>query len=101
MRRLALLLALPIVAAAQGPAAPDSPPPVMREFRGLWIATVNNLDWPSRPGLSTMEQQRELLSILDRAAAVKLNAIVFQVRPEADALYASKYEPWSRYLTGR
>ena len=97
------MLALPLIAAAQTPVAPDSlrAPAVMREFRGMWVATVNNLDWPSRSNLSTAEQQQELLAILDRAAALKMNAIIFQVRPEADALYASKYEPWSRYLTGR
>jgi uncharacterized lipoprotein YddW (UPF0748 family) len=92
-----LILALSVQAATS-----DSlPPPVMREFRGLWVATVNNMDWPSRSDLTTAEQQQELLAIIDRAAALKMNAIVFQVRPEADALYASSYEPWSRYLTGR
>jgi uncharacterized lipoprotein YddW (UPF0748 family) len=103
MRRILALLALPIVAAAQSAPVPDSvcPPPIMREFRGVWVATVNNMDWPSRQDLSTEDQQRELLAILDRAAELKMNAIVFQVRPEADALYASRYEPWSRYLTGR
>lgn len=103
MRSIAALLALPLVAAAQSAAVPDSleAPEVMREFRGVWVATVNNIDWPSRSDLSTDEQQQELLAILDRAAALKMNAIVFQVRPEADALYESKYEPWSRYLTGR
>ena len=45
------------------------PPPVTREFRGVWVATVNNLDWPSRSDLTTTEQQRELLAILDRAAS--------------------------------
>lgn len=77
------------------------PPPVKREFRAMWVATVNNIDWPSRPNLSTAEQQQELLAIIDRAASLRMNGIVFQVRPEADALYASPYEPWSRYLTGR
>jgi uncharacterized lipoprotein YddW (UPF0748 family) len=102
MRLTAVLLALPLAAAARAQAVPDSivPPPVMREFRGLWVATVTNMDWPSRTGLSTEDQQRELLAIIDRAAQLKMNAIVFQVRPEADALYASPYEPWSRFLTG-
>ena len=103
MRCTAVLLALSLpLAAARAQAASDSlvPPPVMREFRGVWVATVTNMDWPSRAGLSTEEQQRELLAILDRAAQLRMNAIVFQVRPEADALYASKYEPWSRFLTG-
>ncbi len=76
------------------------PPKPMREFRGVWVATVNNIDWPSKRGLSTAEQKAELLAILDRAAQLKLNAIIFQVRPACDAMYASKIEPWSEYLTG-
>ena len=72
----------------------------MREFRAVWVATVRNMDWPSRSDLTAGEQQQELLAILDRAAQLQMNAIVLQVRPEADALYASRYEPWSRYLTG-
>jgi uncharacterized lipoprotein YddW (UPF0748 family) len=101
MRLAVALLALPVLA-AQPQGNPDSlrPPPVAREFRGVWVATVRNLDWPSRSGLSTTEQQQELLAILDRAASLRMNAVVFQVRTEADALYKSAYEPWSRYLTG-
>src|SRR6185503_5461665 len=79
----------------------QEPPPTPREFRGAWVATVGNIDWPSRPTLNTWDQQRELLAILDRAVALKLNTIVFQIRPGADALYASPYEPWSQFLTGR
>jgi hypothetical protein len=81
------------------PAAVDAPA-VAREFRGAWVASVANIDWPSRPGLSTWEQQAELVAILDRAAALRLNAVILQVRPAADALYDSPYEPWSEYLTG-
>jgi uncharacterized lipoprotein YddW (UPF0748 family) len=81
--------------------APPPPPPIRREFRGAWIASVANIDWPSVPGLSTREQQDELVALLDRAAALRLNAVILQVRPAADALYASQYEPWSEYLTGR
>jgi uncharacterized lipoprotein YddW (UPF0748 family) len=77
------------------------PPPLPREFRGVWIATVDNIDWPSAPGLPVAQQKAELLGLFDRAAALGLNAIVFQVRPSADALYDSKLEPWSSYLTGR
>ena len=95
----AALLLAPATVAAQA-ADSSAPPPVPREFRAAWVATVANIDWPSRPGLTTRQQQDELLSILDRAAAMKLNAIVFQVRPAADALYASKLEPWSYFLTG-
>jgi uncharacterized lipoprotein YddW (UPF0748 family) len=76
---------------------PPSPP---REFRGAWIATVGNIDWPSKPGLPVAEQKAELISLLDRAVQLKLNAVIFQVRPASDALYASPLEPWSEYLTG-
>jgi uncharacterized lipoprotein YddW (UPF0748 family) len=75
-------------------------PPVQREFRGVWLVSVGNMDWPSRPGLPVAQQKSELIAILDRAAALNLNAVVFQVRPSADALYASKIEPWSAFLTG-
>ncbi|HEU4628295.1 MAG TPA: family 10 glycosylhydrolase [Gemmatimonadaceae bacterium] len=78
----------------------DRLPEVPREFRGVWVASVGNIDWPSEPGLSTQQQQMELLAILDRAVALHLNAVILQVRPAADALYASPYEPWSEYLTG-
>ena len=76
------------------------PPPPIREFRGVWVATVGNSCWPSKSGLSTQQQQAELIAILDRAVALKMNAIVFQVRPACDALYQSSIEPWSEYLTG-
>jgi uncharacterized lipoprotein YddW (UPF0748 family) len=79
----------------------DAPYPALkREFRGVWIASVANIDWPSRPGLTTAEQQGELIAMLDRAVEAGLNGIVLQVRPAADALYESPYEPWSEYLTG-
>lgn len=79
--------------AAGAPAAP-------REFRAAWVATVANIDWPSRRGLSTAEQQAEARAMLDTAAALKLNAVIFQVRTGADALYDSKLEPWSEFLSG-
>ena len=81
-------------------ALPQAPPVIAREFRAAWIASVNNIDWPSRPGLSTEVQQAELLGILDRAVQLNLNALILQVRPAADALYSSAIEPWSAYLTG-
>ncbi len=79
---------------------PDMFPEVSREFRAAWVATVANIDWPSRPGLSADSQKTEIIAILDTAAALKLNAIVLQVRPQCDALYESDLEPWSYYLTG-
>ncbi|HEY3266241.1 MAG TPA: family 10 glycosylhydrolase [Armatimonadota bacterium] len=81
-------------------AAPPELPAVPREFRGAWIATVGNIDWPTR-GASTAQQKSELIAMLDKAAALHLNAVIFQVRPAADALYDSNLEPWSEYLTGR
>ncbi|WP_405579336.1 glycoside hydrolase family 10 protein [Streptomyces sp. NBC_01190] len=71
-----------------------------RELRGMWIATVANTDWPSAPGLTPAEQRAELLGLLDLAVERRLNAVMFQVRPTADAFWPSPYEPWSRYLTG-
>jgi len=64
------------------------------------VATVGNIDWPSRSDLTVSEQRAELLAILDRAVQLRLNTIIFQVRPACDALYASPIEPWSEYLTG-
>jgi uncharacterized lipoprotein YddW (UPF0748 family) len=77
------------------------PPRIAREFRGVWVASVRNLDWPSRPGLPPSLARAELIALLDRAAAMGLNAVLFQVRPAGDALYESKIEPWSEYLTGK
>jgi len=71
-----------------------------REFRAVWVATVNNIDWPSKPGLSTDEQKKEAIAILDMHAKDRMNAIIFQVRPASDAFYQSELEPWSRYLSG-
>ena len=105
-RWLRLGSALAVIAAALTTQAADYaastvvPPSPMREFRGAWVATVANIDWPSRKTLSTQEQKAELLAILDRAAQLNLNVIVFQVRPACDAMYASRIEPWSEYLTG-
>lgn len=71
-----------------------------REFRAVWVATVFNINFPSGQGLSAAAQQDELRALLDVAQGTGLNAVVFQVRPESDALYPSSLEPWSRYLTG-
>jgi uncharacterized lipoprotein YddW (UPF0748 family) len=85
------------------PEAPVDAIPVAapREFRGLWVATVSNLDFPSRRGLPPDQARAELAAIAETARLRGFNALVFQVRPEGDALYASTLEPWSRYLTGR
>jgi uncharacterized lipoprotein YddW (UPF0748 family) len=70
------------------------------EFRGAWIASVVNIDWPSAKGLSTAQQQSEFIKILDMHKRNGLNAVVVQIRPAGDAIYKSDYEPWSEYLTG-
>ena len=71
------------------------------EFRGVWIATVENIDWPSKKTLSSDEQKAEFIRILDMHKRNGMNAIVMQIRPVADAFYPSQLEPWSEYLTGQ
>ncbi|BAZ84383.1 glycoside hydrolase family 10 protein [Dolichospermum compactum] len=71
-----------------------------REFRGAWVATVWNSDWPSKPGLSVEQQKAELVAIIKQLQALNFNALVLQVRPEGDAVYASELEPWSAWITG-
>ncbi|HEY0745013.1 MAG TPA: family 10 glycosylhydrolase [Chryseosolibacter sp.] len=71
-----------------------------RELRAAWIATVVNIDWPSRKGLSAHEQQAEYVKLLDMLKSIGMNAVIVQVRPTADAFYPSSYEPWSEYLSG-
>jgi uncharacterized lipoprotein YddW (UPF0748 family) len=72
----------------------------MKEFRAAWIATVANINWPSKPGLTTEQQQQEAITQLDFLQKHNFNAVILQVRPHADALYKSDIEPWSYYLTG-
>lgn len=75
-------------------------PKAMREFRAAWVATVDNINWPSKPGLSSEEQQKEAIDLLNFLQQHHFNAVILQVRPQADALYKSYIEPWSYYLTG-
>jgi uncharacterized lipoprotein YddW (UPF0748 family) len=93
----------PVVVAAPIEGVIDSTheiPPMPREARGVWVASVSNMDWPSRPGLPTDSQQAELRAILDHVKQLRMNLVILQVRPAGDALYASALEPWSEYLTG-
>ncbi|WP_452835669.1 glycoside hydrolase family 10 protein [Streptomyces liangshanensis] len=88
-------------ALADGPVGPEGRHRApRRDLRGMWVATVTNRDWPSRPGLTAAQQRAELIAHLDMAVTRNLNTVVFQVRPTADALWPSPYEPWSQYLTG-
>jgi uncharacterized lipoprotein YddW (UPF0748 family) len=99
---VSLVLGLPgSIATAAFVGAPVSPPELQREYRGAWIATVANIDWPSSPALTPQQQRAELIAIMDRAVELKLNTLIFQVRPGCDALYRSQIEPWSEYLTGK
>ena len=82
---------MPIVAGAQ----------TKPEFRGVWVATVENIDWPSSKNLSTEQQKAEFIALLDMHKANGINAMVVQIRPSTDAFYPSPYEPWSEYLTGK
>ena len=102
MRGLLLALGLALAACTTADTKPDAPAevPVLREFRGAWVAAVANIDWPSRAGLPVAQQQEEIVRIVERARSIGLNALIVQVRPAADALYESPFEPWSEYLTG-
>ncbi|MEN8122515.1 MAG: family 10 glycosylhydrolase [Bacteroidota bacterium] len=71
-----------------------------REMRAVWIATVGNIDWPSKRGLSPVQQRQEFIEILEMHKKNNMNAVVVQIRPSADAFYPSEYEPWSVWLTG-
>jgi uncharacterized lipoprotein YddW (UPF0748 family) len=71
------------------------------EIRGAWVASVHNINFPSRSGLPAEAQKAEIIRILDTARQAGLNALMVQVRPESDALYPSSLEPWSKYLTGQ
>lgn len=72
-----------------------------REFRAAWIATVSNIDFPSKPGLPSIQQQQEFINRLDQLQHLGCNAVIVQIRPAADAFYESSLEPWSRFLTGK
>ncbi len=71
------------------------------DMRAAWVASVYNINFPSKSGLSAEAQRREIAQICEIAKSVGLNALMVQVRPECDALYESRYEPWSRFLTGK
>lgn len=107
--RAAALLAVAVLAVVlggcalqppRGATASDEPPPLPREFRGVWIATVANIDWPSQRGLPVAAMRAEMQRAIDTVRRLQLNAIILQVRPAADAIYPSALEPWSEYLSG-
>jgi uncharacterized lipoprotein YddW (UPF0748 family) len=96
-----LLLSLSSLVSAQSfSPSRERPPAVPREFRGAWSACVYNIDWPSRKGMSAASQQSELRAILNKMQSLNMNALIFQVRPNADAVYRSSLEPWSSWISG-
>ena len=105
LRRTFSLLALlaGTRALSQVPQLLTDPPAVPREFRAAWMTPIWDRgfkDWPSVPGLSPDSQRAELRTMLDRAAAIGLNAVILHVRLAGDALYPTKYAPWSSMLSG-
>ena len=71
------------------------------EFRGVWIASVDNIDWPIKGMTDPQSQRDEFIKLLDMHKKNGMNAVIVQVRPAADAFYPSQYEPWSEWLTGK
>ncbi|MCF0248387.1 MAG: family 10 glycosylhydrolase, partial [Synergistes sp.] len=71
------------------------------KMRGVWVATLANLDYPTKPTTNPQALMSQADKILDQAAAANFNAVFLQVRPDSDALYKSEIFPWSRYLTGK
>jgi len=98
MMRRFILCALILLFGASLIASDNSSP--KREFRGAWIATVVNLDWPNSRLDNTNSQKQQLITMLDNLSVAGINAVMFQIRTECDALYDSPYEPWSYWLTG-
>ncbi len=94
---LFVLIVLPLFSIAQNTTkiAPK------REFRGVWVASVSNIDWPSKQGLTADQQKQELIAILEQHKKSGLNAVMLQIRPTADALYAKSRELWSHWLMGK
>jgi len=70
------------------------------EMRAVWIATVNNIDWSPKDEYEPYRQREAMLRILDTLEVLKINTLIFQIRPTSDAFYLSQYETWSRFLTG-
>jgi uncharacterized lipoprotein YddW (UPF0748 family) len=91
--------AAPVLTPTEATCVTDPATP-KRQLRAMWIASVANIDWPSRPGLNEEQLKAEYRSWLDLARRLNHNAVVVQVRPTADAFWPSPYEPWSEWLTG-
>lgn len=97
MKQLKLILFLLSAFLLHQPPAQAQP---KYEFRAAWIATVNNIDWPSKKGLPVLIQKLEFIQMLDKLQSIGMNAVVVQIRPATDAFYPSSFEPWSEFLNG-
>ena len=97
---VSLFLLVCLLAGSFGSIAVQAAGSVDKDFRAVWVSTVLNLDYPSKKALTVDQMKQEVRDTIARAKAVGLNAIVLQVRPNADALYKSDLFPWSEYLTG-
>lgn len=98
---LSLVLLSSIEVSAQRITSSYAPPAPPVEFRGVWVATVSNIDWPSKPGLSNAKMKEELRELVTHVHKSGFNAVIFQVRPSCEVIYPSKLEPWSEVLTGK
>lgn len=98
--KLKLILFLVLCYCLDGAAQQIDPTSHKRQFRGVWIASVHNLDWPSKPGLSVRKIKKEYIKQIEKLKELGMNAVIVQIRPTGDAFYPSTYEPWSEFLTG-
>ena len=96
MKKPILFAAVCFFAVASLPVQAETP-----KLRGVWVSTVANIDFPSKPGVSVDQMKREADTYLDTAKALGFNAVIFQTRPMGDAMYPSKIYPWSGFLTGK
>lgn len=89
-----------------GKDVPETPPPggggefemPAKEFRAVWLATVGKMDWPASFDMATQKEQ--YIQYLELFRQYNINAVVVQIRPTADAFYASSFEPWSEFIAG-
>ena len=79
----------------------NEPLPPKREFRGVWIATVNNIDYPRNSTVYSVALKEQYKKLIEKYKDMGFNAIIFQIRPSGDALYPTDLAPWSKYLTGK
>ncbi|MDR0645488.1 MAG: family 10 glycosylhydrolase [Elusimicrobiota bacterium] len=101
MKRFFLLLSAVLFFSVFCASAKQPAKQSLEQMRGVWIATVENIDWPSAAGLSAENQQKELIDIFDKLKKLGFNAVFLQTRPSADTFWPSEFEPCSYYLSGK